>query len=71
MTTAQIVVLSVTLAAMAAVVGLFCAQMARQSEPIEQGQKQSRGGRRVLYAVAGPVVVVLSVAVLCLFMEVQ
>ncbi|AST27470.1 hypothetical protein CDC45_09790 [Ralstonia pseudosolanacearum] len=70
MTTAQIVVLSVTLAAMAAVVGLFCVQMARQSEPIEPGEKQSRG-RRVLYAVAGPVVVVLSVAVLCLFREVQ
>ncbi len=65
MTTAQIVVLFVTLAAMAAVVGLFCVQMARQTAHIEHGEvKPCR--RRVMYAVAGPVVVALLVAVLCL-----
>lgn len=70
MTTDQIVVLFVTLVAMAAVVGLFCVQMARKTAPIEHGEAKP-GCRRVVYAIAGPVAVALSVAVLCLFMEVQ
>ncbi len=66
MTTAQIVVLAGTLAAMVATVGVFCVWMAHNVMPIEQ---TNHGGRRdTLFAAVVPVVVAL--AALCLFREV-
>ncbi|ASL73685.1 hypothetical protein [Ralstonia pseudosolanacearum] len=68
MTTAQAVVLAVTLAAMVASVGVFCVWLTQTAASIEQCETK-HGCRHMLWVAAVPFVVAL--AALCLFREVQ